>query len=1181
MKTVICPGCGEVCPVGKNFCAECGVPLPALCSQCGAELIPGKKFCADCGALISGTVIPSQRAQGTPIAPTAPSVPPVPAERAGAPEERRLVTALFCDLVGFTPLSESLDPEEVRDLQAAYFTEMAGQIERYGGTVEKYAGDAVLALFGAPIAHEDDAERAVLCALGMQATIEPVAATARTRWNVDPSIRVGVNTGEVVSGTWIASGRQDVAVTGDAVNTAARIQATAEPGEILVGAETMRLTRRRIRYGDRREVTLKGKVSLVPVWPALEIREEFGERWEGYETPLVGRDREMVQLLDAWVRAQAGEGQLVTVVGDAGVGKSRLFAEFLGTIAASSAARVLRARSLSYGQEISLWLVADLLRSLFGIKEQEGPDEVAAKLKGSIPALLTDPASRAEALDVLGEVLGLPIGESVVGRAGPQIRRHALIRSLRGVLGAVAERAPTVMVLEDLHWMDNASREVLTEVVADVLGLRMLVAAAQRPGWTAPWSEWGWPERITLRPLGERDAALLAGAVLGGIALGQDLERYVAERAGGNPFFVEEMLRALQETGGIAERQGQMHLVPGVAEKLPSTLTEVLLARLDRLEAQVRSVAQVASVIGRSFAVPLLVEVVGQAAESVDESLAQLQRAEIAFPRRNPTLEYVFKHVSMRDVAYNTLVQKRRQELHLQTARAIATLYPADEYVEMIAYHYGRTEVPEAAEWLERAGDRAAAVYANDEAIGHYGEARRRFEPQGAEQTVLARLEEKLGTVLYTAGRYDEALEHLGHAAEIARAQRDLEGAGRVVARMGMAHRWRGTPEEGIALVSPVIDLLSWSGPSECLVALHLSLANLFFLVGRYREVLAEAARAGEIARAIGNDRLLGEAEERRGVALGLLGQPEEALSIYERAVPLIEAGGDLVVLSRAFNNAAATYLQLGRMEDCRRYFEQALGIVERIGNPDQTAFILGNVGGQLITLGDWAGAREHLERAMALLGDERTALASVRLMLLGRLSLYQGRWEEAARWLGEALALVQRTGERYVQENVQALLAELDLLAGRPQAAIARLEELVVADGVSLHVFPSLAWARLEVGAVERAAEVVIETIRRARAEEQRFYLLEALRVQGMVLTRQERFEEAERAFQEGLELARSLPVPYAEARILYQQGLLDQQRGEPEQARERLKEALGIFRRLGAVKDVERTEQALTGSA
>src|SRR5579859_5169396 len=270
--TVPCPSCGTPGAAGRKFCAECGAALPLVCPACGNPVTAKQKFCDECGTALQAAASPRQtfnessaRSAPSPasasvaeaiLAPTVPSVPPT--------EERRLVTALFCDLVGFTPLSEQLDPEEVRDIQADYFGRMAEQIERYGGTVEKYAGDAVLALFGAPIAHEDDAERAVLCALGMQAAIEPVAATARSRWSVDPSIRVGVNTGEVVSGTWSASGRQDVAVTGDAVNTAARIQSAAEPGEVLAGLETMRLTRRRIRYGERRELVLKGKVGTIP-----------------------------------------------------------------------------------------------------------------------------------------------------------------------------------------------------------------------------------------------------------------------------------------------------------------------------------------------------------------------------------------------------------------------------------------------------------------------------------------------------------------------------------------------------------------------------------------------------------------------------------------------------------------------------------------------------------------------------------------------------------------------------------------------------------------------------------------------------------------------------------------------------------------------------------------------------
>ncbi|MGH2443766.1 MAG: ATP-binding protein, partial [Chloroflexota bacterium] len=750
-----------------------------------------------------------QGAEPTPPVP-APSGPPTVAI---GQQERRLVTVLFCDLVGFTPISEQLDPEEVRDIQAEYFAHMAEQVERYGGIVEKYAGDAVLALFGVPIAHGDDAERAILCALGMQAAIQPVAERARERWQVDPSIRVGVNTGEVVSGSWDASGRQDVAVTGDAVNTAARIQAVAEAGEVLAGSETMRLTRRRIRFGEKREVALKGKAGTVQLFPALGLREQFGERWEmsGTASPLVGRDRELVELLDVWVRAQGGEGQLVTVIGDAGVGKSRLISELLDRVS-GAAFRVVRGRCLSYGQEISLWLLADVLRGLFGIGEGDSIETIRATLQASLGTLLSlrDSDTRSEALDVIGETLGLPPGESLVTNAGAQIRRQTLIRSLRSVFSVLSQRVPTVLVLEDLHWIDEASQDVLREILSDIPGLRMLVLAVQRPGWTAPWSEWGWTERISLRPLGEKDAALLAGSVLGGMNLSPELQGYVAERAGGNPFFVEEMLRALEESGGLVQRDGAVYLAPGAAERLPSTLTEVLLARLDRLEGQVRSVAQVASVIGRSFAVKLLAQVMAREVTALETPLSSLQQAEIAFPKRGSDLEYVFKHVSMREVAYNTLVLKRRQQLHLETARAIALLYPTDEYVEIIAYHYSKTdEHADAAIWLERAGDRAAATYTTDTAVAHYRAARKRLELCDGSPQALARVDEKLGTVVYAAGRHEEALELLERAANVYRDGRDLEGAGRCTAVMGVTHRYRGTPHEGIVLVQPMIDELS------------------------------------------------------------------------------------------------------------------------------------------------------------------------------------------------------------------------------------------------------------------------------------------------------------------------------------------------------------------------------------
>ena len=689
--------------------------------------------------------------------------------------ERRLVTALFCEIDGFSDLDESFDAEDVGDVQGTLLAAVGRQVGLYGGTIEGHASGEILALFGVHKAHEDDPERAILCALGMQdAVVGAVAGLdegLKSRLAQAPTVRVCVNTGEVVLVPRSDTGVDEPGVSGDGIDGAVRLRGYAGSGEILVAQPTMHLTRRRVRYGAPRELSLVGRAAPVLVFPALGLSQSTEGLWEAVREILppatfVGRKREMETLNDLWEHALAGEGQLVSIVGEPGIGKSRLIAEFVSQVTVDADARLVTGRCLSYGQEVSLWLIADLVRSLFSLDEEATPDDIGVRLDVAIPAELTaeDEATRLEARDVLGEVLGLPASESVVAGAGAEVRRNSLVRMLQRVLEALSARGPTILVLQDLHWIDTASEEILGRLVLGFPSLRLLALVARREGWSAPWNDLGWPERIALRRLPEEDASALASTVMGNARLSSEVVSYLAERAGGNPFFVEELSRFLKESGGLHRHDECLYLVPDVTQGLPATLAEVLQARLDHLDAPAKALAQVASVIGRTFAIRLLAEVVGDDQSTLEQPLRALQQAEIAFPRGYPSgassvgLEYSFKHVTLSEVAYNTLVRKRRQDLHLKTARAIAALYRSDEYIETIAYHYFRTDAEsEAAEWFEKAGDRAAGIYANDSAEVHYRNAIDRLAKSDGGDG-LPRVREKLADLLLARSSYDQAL---------------------------------------------------------------------------------------------------------------------------------------------------------------------------------------------------------------------------------------------------------------------------------------------------------------------------------------------------------------------------------------------------------------------------------------
>lgn len=1092
------------------------------------------------------------------------------------------MTVLFCDLVGYTSLSERLDIEQLRDIQDAYFAAMSGAIHRFGGIVEKYAGDAVLAIFGAPVVHEDDPERAIRCGFAMLQSLQTLAAEAWTRWGERLSLRIGINTGEVVSGLRAAEGRIDYAVTGDVVNTAARFQTAAPPGGMIVGIETMRLARRAVIFGPRQDLMLKGKEGTVPAYPVLGLRDQLAERWEVVErpAPFVGRERDVRMLLDAWEGARAGSGRVLSVVAEAGIGKSRLVKEGTEFMGITGTDRFLRGRCSSHTQGVSLALLAGLLRNILGIPDSGQPGDLRKRLTTMVSLVLRaeDIPTQMAAVDVLGEVLGLPPGGSVVSNADARIRRQVLMRSLHLLASAAVKRGPVVVVLEDLHWIDTGSLEVLLDLLSDIGDLPVLLIETHRPEWNAPWDAGAPVELLELQPLGTANVSELARGIIGDRQLSAELETYLATRSGGNPYFVEELLHNLLEVGGLTERSGQVCLVPGVASRLPATLTEVLLARLDRLEPDARSVALVGSVIGTHFPIRVLAEVMKRETHDLQPPLDRLEHSALAFPRWTPELEYVFKHSTIQEVAYHMLLKKSRKHLHLQTARTIASLYPADEQVEVIAYHYARTDNHEAAaEWLERAGDRAAAVYDNDTALRNYEEAAQRLELSGAPPVRRAALDEKLGTVLGRIGQYDRALAVVDAATEVLGRTANSPGADTAVALAGRLHVLRGTPKEGRARIEQFLAGRPAVSLSHGRAALYSALARCCLFSGAFDEGLEAARQAAGLARAIRDSRLLAEIEMGRGALWLSLGQSPKARKTLEAAMVPAESAGDLETYSRILMNLSGVYAGLGDLARSKEYVERAARLYEQLGDPGA----IGNLylAEVLIRMGEWREAWIYVERGAEIVRSLGNSLfAADPPLSRGQLFLFEGRWEDARRELEDAVALAKPIGHLDVEGRGHWRLGELDLLEGKPDAALARLEPLLeTGSGVKVAVLATLGKTRLYLGDIDAAETLVKQALRVSEERHHRLYLVHALRAQGAIETHQEQWERAGRTFAEAVSVARAMPDPYGAAQALAQWGTMHARTGDSGAARLQLGEALQEMRRLGAWKDVAAIEEEI----
>jgi adenylate cyclase len=923
-------------------------------------------------------------------------------------DERRLVTVLFADLVGFSSRAEAADPEQVRELQRAYFAVVSREVERYGGTLEKYIGDAVMAIFGAPQAHDDDAERALRAALRIRESVTSLAA--------DLEVRIGVNTGEVVGGPGSGPHAGDYTVSGDAVNVAARLQQTAGPGEVLVGAATRRLSAEAFTFAPLAELELKGRREATEAW-RLERELPERPRLRGGEARLFGRTREMAALESALQEAAEGRGLLVALVGEPGIGKSRLALEARNEAEASGFATAWTT-SRSYASAFPYHLVGQLVQQLLGRPE----DGTAAALRDH--GVKADDAAVERWSAVLDDLLGEETADDgVLAELSPAGRQRMLVHAIEALLRAASERAPMMVVLDDLHWADPASLAVVEELLDVVAELRVLLLATYRSGWSHGWEGRSAYEQLNLRALQPAEARAMAAELMTGAGAGDEITQRVLERSAGNPLFLEELARGEHP------------------HRLPETIHEMLLARLDALPAGARRVLQLASVVGMEFGEGLVTSLAAdgdgtdEAAHPAAESLRTLQRTELIVARASDAGErtLAFRHPLIHEVAYRSLLTNARRALHGRIARRLEAI-GGEEVLPELARHYGESDDPDKARhYLPLAGARAEALNANREAHRWFSEAAEAYRDDPARRAAMieaaARQQYLLGEIEPATDQQDEAIRLY----ESAGAERAALNARRWLGR----YRWLlGDPVEADRQIGLAIEGLERMGPSPELAMAYSFRSQSVMLEPDYEAGETWARKAIEVANATGGTEALVHAYNNLGFCL-MEQDDAQGVEHLRHSLELALANHLPDDVGRAYANLSGQGARIFPFA----YAESEALLREAIEYAARTIpdgifdlWIRSGYSEFLIATAQWSDADRVLGALKPLRGQ--AYLDNEIASLHAHLAVYRGRADDAAALTSDIADAALRIGD--VQAVLPTLAAHAAALAGQGNDAAA-----------------------------------------------------------------------------------------------------------------------------------------------
>jgi class 3 adenylate cyclase/tetratricopeptide (TPR) repeat protein len=1034
-----CPRCQAENPPGTRFCGQCAAPLASVCPSCGASNLPENKFCGQCAAPLDK---PAQPRFAAPESYTPKHLAEkILTSKAALEGERKQVTVLFADLKGSMELLADRDPEEARKILDPVLEHMMEAVHRYEGTVNQVMGDGIMALFGAPLAHEDHAVRACYAALRMQESVMKYAEEVRRAHAAVIKIRVGLNSGEVVVRAIGSDLHMDYTAVGQTTHLAARMEQLASPGNTLLTGDTLRLVEGYVEVKPLGPVPVKGLEAPIEVYEMVgtgPLRSRLHAAATRGLTRLVGRDGELGLLRQAFERAAAGRGQIMALVGEAGVGKSRLVWEVTHS-PQTHGWLILESSSVSYGKAVPYLPVINLLKRYFKIQDRDDHDEVREKVSSKLrgfdePLTATSPA--------LLWLLDVPVEDRQWRTLDPPERRQRTLDAVKRLLLRESQAQPLLLVFEDLHWIDSETQALLDSLVESLPTARILLLVNHRPEYQHGWVSKTYYARLRLDPLPLESTEDLLRALIGENPELEALKQLLIKRTEGNPFFLEESVRTLVETRALVGERGAYRLAKALPSiQVPATVQAVLAARIDRLSPEEKWLLQSAAVIGKDVPFDLLKAIADEPEEVVRGRLSRLQAGEFLYETRlPPDLEFTFKHTLTHDVAYETLLQQQRRTLHAQIVQVIESLYPDRliEQVERLAHHAVRGEVWEKAfAYLREAGTKAAGRSAHREAVPHFERALAVLQhlPETQESREAAiDLRFACRSSLLPLGELDRILDHLRAAEALAQGLADQHRLGWVSTYMTIHSSMIGQNEQGLASGRRAVALAAAVGDVRLQVVASAYLGQAEYRAGDYRPAVdrlrwSVASLTGDLVRERLGQAALPAVYSRTLLASSLaeLGEFSEGTACAQEAIQIAEALDHPFSLGLAFHGT-------GRLHLCRGDVQKAIAVLER-GHDVCRARVVGywlpvvcaSLGLAYATDGRPTEAFPLLEQTLErLTSAEMMIYRSLLLTSLSETYLLAGRTDDATQRAEEALRVSCDRGERGVQAHAIRLLGEI-----------------------------------------------------------------------------------------------------------------------------------------------------------